>query len=240
MPLTSGSRLGAYEIKSALGSGGMGEVYCARDTKLNRDVAIKVLRDLFAADPDRLGRFGREAQLLASLNHPHIPQIYGFEEPTGPTDTAVHALIMEFVDGPTLSDRMKQGRVPLEEALRIARQIAEALEAAHARGIIHRDLKPANIKLTTAGTVKVLDFGLAKALNPLADPFGDDSGRSPVFANPSTMSGVVLGTAAYMAPEQARGLAVDQRADIWALGVVLYEMLAGHRPFEGATASDTI
>src|SRR5262245_40409412 len=227
MPLSPGTRLGAYEIKSALGAGGMGDVYCARDTKLNRDVAIKVMRDLFAADPERLGRFGREAQLLASLNHPHIAQIYGFEDapPERAGESGVQALVMELVDGPTLSDRMKQGPVLLEEALRITRQIAEALEAAHERGIIHRDLKPANIKLTAAGTVKVLDFGLAKALNSLGGPFDAVAGGSPMFANPSTLSGVVLGTAAYMAPEQARALPVDQRADIWALGVVLYEML---------------
>jgi len=168
MPLKPGTRLGPYEIKSALGAGGMGEVYCAHDTKLNRDVAIKVLPDLFASDPDRLGRFGREAQLLASLNHPHIAQIYGFEDfpPAGWGQGPVRAFVMELIDGPTLADRIKLGPVPLDEALPIARQIAEALEAAHERGIIHRDLKPANIKLTASGVVKVLDFGLGKAVNP--------------------------------------------------------------------------
>jgi Tol biopolymer transport system component len=242
MPLTPGTRLGPYEIKSALGAGAMGEVYCARDMKLNRDVAVKVLPDLFAADPERLGRFEREAQLLASLNHPHIAQIYGFEESTSAVSgqVAVRALVMELVDGPTLADRIKQGPIPLEETLPIGRQIAEALEAAHQRGIIHRDLKPANIKLTTDGAVKVLDFGLAKALNPAGGSFGSDPMNSPTLATPATVSGVVLGTVAYMAPEQARGMAVDERADIWALGVVIYEMLTGFRPFEGKSSSDTL
>ena len=170
MPLKPGTRLGPYEISSALGAGGMGEVYRARDTKLNRDVAIKVLPDLFADDPERLARFEREAQLLASLNHPHIAQIYGFEDSAsaGAGQAAVRALVMELVDGPTLADRIARGAIPLDEALPIARQIAEALEAAHERGIVHRDLKPANIKLTAGGAVKVLDFGLAKALDPLS------------------------------------------------------------------------
>jgi eukaryotic-like serine/threonine-protein kinase len=236
MALTPGARLGPYEIKSTLGAGGMGQVYCARDTRLNRDVAIKVLPDLFAADPERLARFEREAQILASLNHAHIAQIYGFEDSTalGGGRGMLPALVMELVDGPTLADRIRQGRIPLDEALPIGRQIAEALEAAHARGIIHRDLKPANVKLTAAGAVKVLDFGLAKALNPLAENL------SPDLVHPATISGVVLGTAAYMAPEQARGLPVDERADIWALGVVLYEMLTGRLPFEGDTISDRI
>jgi serine/threonine-protein kinase len=221
----------------------MGEVYRARDTKLNRDVALKVLPDLFADDPERLVRFDREAQLLASLNHPHIAQIYGFEDsaPAGSGQAAVRALVMELVDGPTLADRIARGAMPLEEALPIARQIAAALEAAHERGIVHRDLKPANIKLTTGGAVKVLDFGLAKALDPLSRrDLSPDAMNSPTFANPATESGVILGTAAYMAPEQARGKVVDKRADIWALGVVIYEMLAGHRPFEGETISDTL
>jgi Tol biopolymer transport system component len=242
MPLKPGTRLGPYEIKSAIGAGAMGEVYCARDTKLNRDVAIKVLPDSFASDPERLGRFGREAQLLASLNHPHIAQVYGFDEfpPPHSGPAAIRALVMELVDGPTLEHRIAQGPIPLDEALPIARQIAEALEAAHERGIIHRDLKPANIKLTAGGAVKVLDFGLAKALTPLGAHVGAGPTMSPPFANPATLSGVVLGTAAYMAPEQARGMAVDERADIRALGVVIYEMLTGHRPFEGKTISDTI
>jgi eukaryotic-like serine/threonine-protein kinase len=231
MRLQPGTRLGPYEITAAVGAGGMGEVYRARDTKLNRDVAIKVLSDLFAADPEWLRRFEREAQLLASLNHPRIAQIYGFEE-----SSSASALVMELVDGQTLADRLTQGPLPLEEALPIARQIAEALEAAHARGIIHRDLKPANIKLTVAGDVKVLDFGLAKALTAL----GPGAIGSAILANSATVSGVILGTPAYMAPEQTRGIGVDERADIWALGVVIYEMLTGHRPFDGKTTSDTI
>ena len=243
MPLEPGTRLGPYEITSALGAGGMGEVYCARDTKLNRDVAIKVLPDLFAADPERLARFEREAQLLASLNHPHIAQIYGFEDSAsaGQGQAHVRALVMELVSGPTLADRIARGAIPLERALPIARQIAEALETAHERGIIHRDLKPANIKLTAGGAVKVLDFGLAKALKPLeVRDLGPAAMNSPTFPNAATQSGVILGTAAYMSPEQARGRAVDKRADIWAFGVVIYEMLTGHRPFEGETISDTI
>jgi serine/threonine-protein kinase len=236
MPLTAGTRLGPYEIKTEIGAGGMGQVYCALDTRLNRDVAVKVLPDLFAADADRLGRFEREAQFLASLNHPHIAQIYGFEDspPASPGQAPVRALVMELVDGPTLGDRIRRGTIPIDEALPIARQIAEALEAAHERGIIHRDLKPANIKVTPGGAVKVLDFGLAKALHPVAEHLG------PGLADPATLSGVVLGTAAYMSPEQARGLPVDERADIWALGVVIYEMLAGRLPFEGDTISDRI
>lgn len=241
MPLNPGSRVGPYEIKAALGAGGMGEVYCARDTRLNRDVAIKVLRDLFTSDPDRLVRFEREAQLLALLNHQHIAHIYGLEETSspGPNLPPLRALVMELVDGPTLADRIAEGPLPLAEALPIARQIAEALEAAHERGIIHRDLKPANIKLNAAGDVKVLDFGLAKALNPAAD-LSPSALNSPAFASPATLTGVILGTAAYMSPEQARGLPVDERADIWALGVVIYEMLTGERPFEGESISDTL
>jgi len=243
MPLTAGTRLGSYEILGVLGKGGMGEVYRARDTRLNREVAIKVLPDLFATDPERLTRFEREAQLLASLNHPHIAQIYGFEDfaSTPPGQPALGAIVLELVDGPTLADRIEQRAVPIDEALSIARQIAEALEAAHERGIIHRDLKPANIKLTATGAVKVLDFGLAKAL----DPRPGDSGRpagfdSATFVNPTTQPGLILGTAAYMAPEQARGQPVDKRTDIWAFGVVVYEMLTGRRPFEGETLSDSI
>ena len=241
MPLASGTRLGLYEIKSALGAGGMGEVYCARDTRLNRDVAIKVLPELLAAHPERLARFEREAQLLASLNHPHIAQIYGYEDSSIGGSTSVRALVMELVDGPTLSDRIARGPIPLDEALPIARQIADALETAHERGIIHRDLKPANIKLTASGAVKVLDFGLAKALDPIASSaLAVTAMNSPAFGNAATESGMILGTAAYMAPEQARGKPVDKRADIWAVGVVLYEMLTGRRLFEGETASETI
>jgi Tol biopolymer transport system component len=242
MPLNPGTRLGPYEIRTLLGAGGMGEVYRARDTKLDRDVAVKVLPDLFAADPERLARFDREARLLASLNHAHIAQVYGFEDspPSGTGQLAVRALVMELVDGPTLADRIREGPLPLGEALPIARQIAEALEAAHSRGIVHRDLKPANVKLTAAGAVKVLDFGLAKALNRLGEHREPGEWSALVLSGPATLSGVVLGTAAYMAPEQARGEAVDARADIWALGVVTFEMLVGERPFQGQTTTDTL
>jgi serine/threonine protein kinase/Tol biopolymer transport system component len=211
----------------------MGEVYRARDTKLNRDVALKVLPDVFARDQDRLARFKREAQVLASLNHPHIGAIYGFEESDG-----LRALVLELVEGPTLADRVAHGPMPLEDALPIARQIAEALEAAHERGVVHRDLKPANIKLTPKGTVKVLDFGLAKAL-------GDDAttanlSNSPTMTAAVTRAGVILGTAAYMSPEQARAKAVDKRTDVWAFGCVLFEMLTGKKPFDGETLTDTV
>jgi Tol biopolymer transport system component len=232
MSVAPGSRLGAYEIVALLGAGGMGEVYRARDTKLNRDVAVKVLPDVFAADPERLARFQREAQLLASLNHPNIGAIYGLEESSG-----MRALVLELVEGPTLADRIAQGPIPIDEALRIARQIVEALEGAHERGVVHRDLKPANIKLRRDGVVKVLDFGLARAFaeNASADP-----ATSPTMTAAATLGGVIIGTAAYMSPEQARGLVVDKRADIWAFGCVMYEMLAGRRLFDGATVSDTL
>jgi serine/threonine protein kinase len=212
----------------------MGEVYSARDTKLNRLVAIKVLLPAVASDPDRLARFSREAQLLASLNHPHIAQIYGFETAGG-----VNALVMELVDGPTLADRIAHGSIPIAEALVIATQIAEALAAAHAQGIIHRDLKPANIKVRPDGTVKMLDFGLAKAI----DSTSDDSADARRLTAPgvlATEAGVIVGTAAYMSPEQVRGVAVDKGADIWAFGCVLYEMLTAQRAFPGETISDTI
>ncbi len=241
MPLGPGTRLGPYEVIAAIGAGGMGEVYRARDTKLNRDVALKILPPTFASDPDRLARFHREAQVLASLNHPHIAAIYGFED-SGDT----HALVLELVDGPTLADRIAQGPIPVDEALVIATQIAEALEAAHEQGIIHRDLKPANIKVKSDGSVKVLDFGLAK----LAEPgFGTrDSGfdaalsMSPTITSPAMMTGVgvMLGTAAYMSPEQAKGRPADKRADIWAFGCVFYEMLTGTRPFAGDDVTETI
>ena len=232
-----GTRLGAYEITSAIGAGGMGEVYRARDTKLNRDVALKILPSAFASDADRLARFHREAQVLASLNHPHIGGIYGFED-SGET----HALVLEFVDGPTLADRIAQGPIPIDEALPIAMQIAEALEAAHEQGIIHRDLKPANIKLRADGTVKVLDFGLAKLNDPNVSNDPNAFSMSPTITSPAMMTGVgtLLGTAAYMAPEQARGKAVDKRADIWAFGAVVYEMLTARQAFSGETVSDTI
>ena len=238
MSLTPGTRFGSIEIVSPLGAGGMGEVYRARDTRLDRQVAVKILLESLARDPDRLSRFEREAKLLAALNHPHIAQIYGLEE-SGST----RALVMELVEGPTLADRIAQGPLPLDEALPIARQIVEALEAAHEQGIIHRDLKPANIKVRPDGTVKVLDFGLAKLAEPGAG--GPESTgvltMSPTIVSPAmTQVGVILGTAAYMSPEQARGRAVDRRADIWAFGVVLYEMLAGHRPFKGDDLTETL
>ena len=242
MTLSPGSRIGVYEIVAAIGAGGMGEVYRAHDSKLHRDVAIKVLPDLFARDPERLARFEREARTLAALNHPHIAQVYGVEE-----SGHVHALVMELVEGEDLSQRIERGgAIPLDEALPIAQQIAEALEAAHEQGIIHRDLKPANIKVRPDGTVKVLDFGLAKALAP-PDP-GSPGGfrpgieNSPTITSPLAMTylGMILGTAAYMAPEQAKGKAVDKRADIWAFGCVLYELLTGKRPFAGEDVTDTL
>jgi Tol biopolymer transport system component/tRNA A-37 threonylcarbamoyl transferase component Bud32 len=236
--LTPGTRFGSFEITSLLGAGGMGEVYLARDTRLDRPVAIKVLLAAVASDPDRLARFEREAKLLASLNHPHIAQIYGLEDSGG-----TRALVMELVEGATLADRIAEGALPLDEALPIARQIAAALEAAHEQGIIHRDLKPANIKLRPDGTVKVLDFGLAKLTERGAAGGTDVAGltMSPTITSPAmTQAGLILGTAAYMRPEQARGKAVDKRADIWAFGVVFYEMLAGHRPFKGEDLTETL
>ncbi len=259
MALTPGTRLGVYQITAPLGEGGMGQVWRARDTKLNRDVALKVLPDSFATDADRLARFTREAQTLASLNHPHIAAIYGLEEGPATASTGsghaasgqagVRALVMELVEGEDLSQRIARGAIPIDDALPIAKQIAEALEAAHEQGIIHRDLKPANIKVRADGTVKVLDFGLAKALDPAAAS-SPEAMNSPTITSPAhlrhgygaagTEAGMILGTAAYMAPEQARGTAVDKRADVWAFGVVLYEMLTGQRLFAGATMSDTI
>jgi len=237
MRLSPATRLGAYEIAALIGAGGMGEVYRARDTRLNREVALKVLPEFFAADPDRLARFKREAQLLASLNHPNVAAIHGFEEAGG-----VQALVLELVEGPTLADRIAQGAITIDEALPIARQIAEALEAAHEQGIIHRDLKPANVKVRPDGTVKVLDFGLAKAFEPAVarSDFRSDS-MSPTITSPATTRlGVILGTAAYMSPEQARGKAVDKRTDIWAFGCVLYEMVTGRRPFDGDDVTDVL
>jgi Tol biopolymer transport system component len=231
--LPTGSRLGPYQILSPLGAGGMGEVYRARDSKLNRDVAIKVLPTAFAADADRLARFRREAHVLAALNHPNIAAIYGLEE-----SGRLEALVLELVPGETLAERLATGPLPQEEALEIAHQIAEALEAANERGIVHRDLKPANIKLTPDGKVKVLDFGLAKAV--AGDPSSPDISASPTVTAQATQAGIVIGTAAYMSPEQARGRAVDRRADIWAWGCVLYEMLTGRRCFDGDTISDTL
>ena len=213
----------------------MGEVYRARDPKLNRDVAIKVLPESFANDPERLARFQREAQVLASLNHPNIGSIYGLEEAAG-----IRALVLELVEGPTLADRITQGSIPLDEALPIARQIAQALEAAHEHGIIHRDLKPSNTKVRSDGAVKVLDFGLAKAMEPAGATAASNS-LSPTITTPAmTQAGMILGTAAYMSPEQARGKTVDKRADIWAFGAVLYEMLTGKRAFGGDGVQDTL
>ncbi len=234
MSLLPGARLGTYEIVALIGAGGMGEVYRARDGKLTRDVALKILPTVFARDPERLARFSREANLLATLNHPNIAAIYGFE-----SSDHSPALVLEMVEGPTLADRIERGPIPLEDALPIARQIAEALEAAHAQGIVHRDLKPANIKVRDDGTVKVLDFGLAKAIAVDSSP--GVVAASPTITSPAaTAMGTIMGTAAYMSPEQARGRAVDKRSDIWAFGAVLYEMLTGRRAFDGEDVSDTL
>ena len=233
MTLSTGTRLGPYEVLAKIGEGGMGEVYRARDTTLGRYVAIKVLPASVAADSERLARFDREARLLASLNHPHIATIHGIER-----SETVRAIVMELIDGATLSDRIVQGPLPVPEALRLAGQIADALDAAHAKGVIHRDLKPANIKVTPDGQVKVLDFGLAKAFSD--DSLDAESADVPTVTVDDTREGHVVGTVAYMSPEQARGQRVDKRTDIWAFGCVLFEMLTGKRPFPGATRSDTI
>ena len=233
MALTVGSRLGHYDVAALIGEGGMGQVYRATDTQLGRDVALKILPDAFASDPDRLARFQREAQVLASLNHPNIAH----RSTASRNRPTPKPFVLELVEGPTLADRIANGPIPLDEALPIAKQIAEALEAAHEAGVIHRDLKPANIKVREDGTVKVLDFGLAKALD--TTPEGDPS-QSPTLTAAATQMGVILGTAAYMAPEQARGKPVDKRADIWAFGVVLYEMLTGKRAFDGRDVSETL
>jgi serine/threonine protein kinase/Tol biopolymer transport system component len=242
MPLPAGTRFGPFEIISLIGAGGMGEVYRARDTKLDRDVAVKVLAAAFISDPERLARFEREAKALASLNHPHVAHIYGLEDgsPTGASGP-VRAIVMELVEGEDLAGRLARGPLPIAETIRIARQIADAVAAAHDAGIVHRDLKPANIKVTPDGTVKVLDFGLAKA-------FGHERGtesstnlaNSPTITAAGTLQGIILGTAAYMSPEQARGLAVDARTDVWAFGCVMYEMLTGRVVYAGPTVSDTI
>jgi Tol biopolymer transport system component/tRNA A-37 threonylcarbamoyl transferase component Bud32 len=234
MTLPAGTRIGPYEIVSALGVGGMGEVYRARDPKLNRDVAIKVLLESVSADPDRISRFRREAQVLASLNHPNIAHIHGIED----AGNAI-ALVLELVEGEDLAQRIAAGPLPLEEALAIATQIAEALEAAHELGVIHRDLKPANVKVRPDGTVKVLDFGLAKAVDPMSSST-TEAMNSPTLSMHATQAGLVLGTAAYMSPEQARGKRVDRRTDIWSFGVVLYEMLTGQRLFRGDDVTETL
>ena len=231
MSIESGSRIGPYQVTSPLGEGGMGVVYRAHDTKLQRDVALKVLPESFARDPERLTRFQREAQLLASLNHPNIAQIYGFEEVDGSG-----CIVMELVDGETLSERLKRGPFPIAEAIEAAKQVADALAAAHERGIVNRDLKPANIKLTPNGTVKVLDFGLAKALANKSS----DINMSALPTSAGSVAGMVVGTIGYMSPEQARGREVDARTDIWAFGCVLYEMLTARLAFEGETTTDVM
>ena len=235
--LSSHTRIGSYEVLSPLGAGGMGEVYRARDSRLNRDVALKVLPPSFAGDADRLARFSREAHVLAALNHPHIAAIYGLEE-HGET----RALVLELVEGETLAARLSRGPLPVPEALDIARQVAAALEAAHDQGIIHRDLKPANISITRAGVVKVLDFGLAKLTEHAVAGSGPGSSLSPTITSPAlaTHAGMMLGTAAYMSPEQARGKEADRRADLWAFGCVLYEMLTGRQAFAGETVTDVV
>jgi Tol biopolymer transport system component len=234
--LSPGTRLGPYEILAPLGAGAMGEVWRARDAKLDREVALKFLPSFFAEDPERLARFEREAKVLASISHPNIAGIYGFHEHQG-----IRFLAMEMVAGEELAERLKRGPMPLDDVLDAARQIADALEAAHEQGVVHRDLKPANIKLAPDGKVKVLDFGLAKALETVAASGpGRDSAASPTITSLGTVAGVILGTAAYMSPEQARGKSVDKRSDIWAFGCVLYEMLAGKLAFDGDTISDTM
>jgi len=239
MSLLAGARIGPYEIVAPIGAGGMGEVYRARDARLDRDVAIKILPAAFAADAERLARFEREAKTLAALNHPNIAAIYGIEIAPRVSPAGASALVMELVEGEDLAQRLARGPIVVDEALKIARHIAAALDAAHERGIIHRDLKPANVKLRSDGTVKLLDFGLAKALDASAgsDP---DGMNSPTITSPATQVGMILGTAAYMAPEQARGKPVDKRADIWAFGCVLYEMLTARRAFAGSDVSETL
>src|ERR1700674_671467 len=244
MPLASGTRIGHYEIVDLLGKGGMGEVYRAHDTNLSRDVAIKVLPAALAQDPDRLARFEREAKVLAAMNHPNIAIIHGLEN----TATNTRAIVMELVEGPTLADRLEKGALPLNETLAIARQIADALEAAHEKGVVHRDLKPGNIKVREDGTVKVLDFGLAKVARPsenaherAAGVGRRDPSLSPTITTPAmTAAGIILGTPAYMSPEQAKGRPVTKTTDIWAFGCVLFEMLTGKVAFKGDGTTDTL
>jgi serine/threonine protein kinase len=241
--LRPGTRIGHYEIVGSLGAGGMGQVYRAKDGRLNRDVAIKILPETFATDRDRVSRFTREAQTLASLSHPNIAHVYGLEDapPAAAGLVPSQALVMELVEGKDLSAILARERLSMADALAIARQIADALEAAHEHGIVHRDLKPANVKVRDDGSTKVLDFGLAKALTPAADGAShNDLADSPTMTSPATGLGMILGTAAYMSPEQAKGRAVDRRADIWAFGVVLYEMLTGTRLFRGDDVAEVM
>src|SRR5215475_7081830 len=228
-----GKAVAHFQIEARLGAGGMGEVYQARDTRLGRSVAVKMLPEVFARDADRVARFEREAKLLASLNHANIAALYGMEQADGK-----HFLVMELVEGETLAERITRGALPIEEALKIAHQIAEALEAAHEKGVIHRDLKPANVKITPEGKVKVLDFGLAKALE--VGPTQVASNSPTMLSAAATNAGVILGTAGYMSPEQARGHAADQRSDAFSFGCVLYEMLTGRQTFPGETVTDII
>src|SRR5215470_2692005 len=233
MAITIGTQLGYHEIIALLGKGGMGEVYRARDTKLKREVAIKILPDEFARDPDRVLRFQREAEVLASLNHPNIATIYDLQDAGGS-----RFLVLELVEGDTLADRLQRGPIAVDETLRIAKHICEALEAAHEKGVVHRDLKPGNVKITPDGNVKVLDFGLAKALETTQG--NGNLSNSPTLTIAGTQAGVILGTAAYMSPEQAKGFNTDQRSDIFSFGAVLYEMLTGHQAFQGDHVSEVL